>query len=412
MVNIFKNNYHKITYFLLYISLILGFIFNENVTNGPFKDLQYTLKQVKIFTNDFLYSFLNYDKIEFPNRLSPVYISLLTLLKKIFIDLDILRFFLLHILILSQLYFYKCLKEINFFKFNFDKKILFIISTSIFLSPNFRANVIWIESSMFGLLFFLVSLYYFLKNYNSFKNKNVYFNIFFLAIAAYLRPSYCLFAIYFTYIYFFKFNNHINILKILSLNIILALPAFYYVFILDIFFIDFGGLSSNYYDKVAIISSIFIFHAFSFFFLMKEKISFRKINIIISVIFTSIIILNFDYNLSYAGGGIFLHLSNFLFNNNFLFFFLLPFFFYFIIFILEQNFKNNLVIILIIFLITPQYHLFHKYYDPLIYIICFTLLDFKFEIKNSNKFKFIFMYFGIIVFHYVTSFVNTYYLKF
>ena len=82
MVNIFKNNYHKITYFLLYISLILGFIFNENVTNGPFKDLQYTLKQVKIFTNDFLYSFLNYDKIEFPNRLSPVYISLLTLLKK------------------------------------------------------------------------------------------------------------------------------------------------------------------------------------------------------------------------------------------------------------------------------------------------------------------------------------------
>ena len=53
MLKTFKNNYHRITYFLLYISLIVGFIFNENVTNGPYKDLQYTLKQVEIFSNDF-----------------------------------------------------------------------------------------------------------------------------------------------------------------------------------------------------------------------------------------------------------------------------------------------------------------------------------------------------------------------
>ena len=53
MLKTFKNNYHRITYFLLYISLIVGFIFNENVTNGPYKDLQYTLKQVEIFSNEF-----------------------------------------------------------------------------------------------------------------------------------------------------------------------------------------------------------------------------------------------------------------------------------------------------------------------------------------------------------------------
>ena len=81
MLKTFKNNYHRITYFLLYISLIVGFIFNENVTNGPYKDLQYTLKQVEIFSNEFWSSFINYDKIEYPNRLSPIYIAVLTLFK-------------------------------------------------------------------------------------------------------------------------------------------------------------------------------------------------------------------------------------------------------------------------------------------------------------------------------------------
>ena len=271
MLKTFKNNYHRITYFLLYISLIVGFIFNENVTNGPYKDLQYTLKQVEIFSNEFWSSFINYDKIEYPNRLSPIYIAVLTLFKKVFIDLDLIRLIFLHIFILTQYYFYKCLKIINFKNFKIDKKILLLLSCSIFLSPNFRANVIWIESSMFGLLFFFSFFILFLKNYKFFKRKNVYLNIIFLAISAYLRPSYCLFAIYFTYIYFFEFRDKINIHKILLLNFFLAFPAFYYVFILDVFFISFGGLNYNYFNKFGIIASIFIFHSIPFLIFKKKR---------------------------------------------------------------------------------------------------------------------------------------------
>ena len=85
MNNFFKNNYHILTYILLYSSLIIAFYFNENVAGGAKLDLQYTLKQVQLFEANFVYSFLNYDNIEFPNRLSPIYISILVIFKKIFV---------------------------------------------------------------------------------------------------------------------------------------------------------------------------------------------------------------------------------------------------------------------------------------------------------------------------------------
>ena len=267
MNNFFKYNYHILTYILLYSSLIIGFYFNENVAGGAKFDLQYTLKQVKLFEENFLYSFLNYDDIEFPNRLSPIYISILLIFKKIFINFDFVRFILMHIVLLSQFFFYKSLKIIYCNKFSLDKKILFTLSCIIFISPSFRSNIIWVESSMIGLFFFVIGLYYFLKNFKSFESKNVYLNILFIAIAAYIRPSYCLFAIYFFYAYCTIFRKNISINSVIFANFILAFPAFYYVFILDIFFIGFGGLSNNYFNKIAIISSIIFFHSIPFFYL-------------------------------------------------------------------------------------------------------------------------------------------------
>ena len=111
MKKIFKNNYHILTYVLLYSSIIIAFYFDENVTGGAKNDFQYILKQIAILEENFLYSFLNYDEIQHHNRLSPVYITLLLIFKKIFISLEFARIVLIHILILSQFYFYKCLYE-------------------------------------------------------------------------------------------------------------------------------------------------------------------------------------------------------------------------------------------------------------------------------------------------------------
>jgi len=421
MNNFLKNNYHILTYLILYSSLILAFYFDENVSGGPKYDFSYALKQVAIFEENFLYSFLNYDTIEHPNRLSPIYIALLLLIKKIFFTMDLARFVFLHFLILSQLYFYKCLKVVFQNKLSLDKKILFFLSCIIFISPSFRANVIWVESSMFGLLFFLIGLYYFLKNIEKFKLKNIYLNIFFIAIASYIRPSYCLFAIYFFYYYFSFLRNKISIYKIILFNIILAFPAFYYVFVLDIFFIKWhigSQLSEsnlNYFNKIAIILSIIIFHSIPFLLYKKfflESLSKKKLLIFFSLIGSGILILNFDYNMNNAGGGIFLHISNFLMGNNYLFYFILPFFVFFTLNILKIKLINNLIVILILLLITPQYHIFHKYYDPLAFILCLTIINFNLSKKFFTKKRFITISYLLFISHYLISFVNSYYIKF
>ena len=421
MNKFFKNNYHILTYVLLYSSLIIAFYFDENASGGAKYDLQYTLKQVAIFDESFLYSFLNYDVIEYPNRLSPIYIAVVLLFKKIFVSLEIARFVLLHILILSQFYFYKCLKLIYQNKFSLDKKILFFLSCVIFISASFRSNVIWIESSMFGILFFLIGQYYFLKNLKQFKTKNIYLNIFFIAAASYIRPSYCLFAIYYFYFCFMFYRNKISIFNSLLLNVILAFPAFYYLFILDIFFIkwhlgsELAESNLNYYNKIAIIGSIIIFHSIPFLYYKKfflNTFNKSKILIFFSVVISCILIFYFDYNMDNSGGGIFLHISNFLIGNNYLFYLMLPFFIFFILNILKLNLSNNLIVIFILLLITPQYHIFHKYYDPLIFILCLTMINFNLNENFFTKKRFISIAYLLFFTHYLITFVNTYYISF
>ena len=420
MNKFFKNNYHILTYVLLYSSLIIAFYLGENVSGGAKYDFRYILLQVEIFDENFLYSFLNYDTIEHPNRLSPIYVMIVLLFKKIFFSLDIARFALLHILILSQFYFYKCLKLFYLTKFSIDKKKLFFLSCIIFVSPSFRSNVIWIESSMIGLLLFLIGHYYFLKNFKQFKLRNVYLNIFFIAIASYIRPSYCVFAIYFFYLYFAFFRNKISIYYVILFNILLAFPAFYYVFVLDIFFIGWhiGSTleeSPNYFDKIAIIGSIIIFHSIPFLYYKNffiNKLFKKKLMIFLSFAISSILIFYFNYNMNSAGGGIFLHISNFLIGNNFLFYLLLPFFIFFILNILKIKLSNNLIVILVLFLITPQYHIFHKYYDPLVFILCLTMINFDLKKDFFTKTKYISSAYLLFFTHYLISFANFYYINF
>ena len=414
-----KHNYHILTYILLYSSLIIAFFLGESVSLGPKNDLLYTLKQIETFDKNFLYSFFNYDTIEYPNRLSPIYITILLIFKKLFYSLEFARFVLLHILILSQIYFYKCLKTIFLKKFSLDKKILFFLSCVIFISPSFRANVIWVESSMMGLLFFLIGLYYFLKNLKKLKLKNIYLNILFIAIASYIRPSYCLFAIYFFYYYFVFYRNQISIYRIVLVNCILAFPAFYYVFILDIYFIQFGTEASlldvNYFNKISIISSIIIFHLFPFLYFKSfflRKFNDKKLSIFISILVSTLLIYFFNYDLYWGGGGFFLHLSNFLGNNNYLFYFLIPIFIFFFLNIIKINFSNNIVVLLVLFLLTPQYQIFHKYYDPLVFILFLTIVDFDLTRKFFTQKKFIFSVYFIFLSHYLISFINSYYIKF
>ena len=407
-----KNNSQILSFIILYSTVIFGFYLDENITSGPKLDFYHMLKQVSEFENNFLGTLLNYDQIEHHTRISPIFVLIIFFFKKVFTDMDILRFFFLNILILNQFFFYLCLREL-YSKFISTKK-LFLISLVIFISPSFRANIIWPESAMLGLLFFLIGLYFFLKNTNQFNTKNVVLNILFVALASYIRPSYCLFAIYFFLDLLIKKKNIKIILLSISLNVLLSLPAIYYVFFLKIFFITSGGLSFNYFNKIGIILSIIFFHLFPFLIYKQFNLNFLKNTkiILVSLIVSIFIILNFDYRLDYSGGGILLHFSNFIFDNNFLFYFFVPILIFLTIELVNKNKLNNFIIILILLLITPQYHIFHKYYDPLVIVLAFTLIDFKSKHLIYGQNKFIYALYIWNITYFLVNFANKLYIKF
>ena len=118
------------------------------------------------------------------------------------------------------------------------------------------------------------------------------------------------------------------------------------------------------------------------------------------------IIKNFDYDLNLAGGGIVLHASNFLVGNNILLFLSYPIFMFFLIKI--SIFKNyrNLILILILLMMTPQYHIFHKYYDPLVIILCFTILNLGIRSDFFREKRYILFLYTFYTFYYLTHFAN------
>ena len=416
-----KKNYHITTFILLYFSIILGFILGENTTLGPKYDFFYALKQLEFFEQDFKFTFFNYDKIESPTRISPIFILTIFTLKKIFINLDLVRFFLLNIILLNQILFYQSLKLIFYKKIGINKKLLFLLSCIIFLSPSFRANAIWPESAMLGLLFFNISLYFFLK-FNENRNRILFLslNIFFLAIAAYIRPSFAIFSIFFLFYVTFYIKNFKNIIFTIVLNLTLAAPAFYYLFILKIFFISSGvaenELDFNYLAKMPVILSIIIFHAipilyYKNFFLKNIIIKENFYIIFFSAIIAIILIINFNYRIDFTGGGFFLHLSNFLFKNNYLFLAMIGFFVFFSLKLIKIDLKQNLLLFIILILMVPQFSVYHKYYDPMLIILFFTTFNLGINKSYFSKNNLIFLYIFNFI-YFMLTFVNSYYIKF
>ena len=148
-----KKNFHILFNLLLILSIYIGFFFDENLTQGPQLDFEHALKQVKAFEENFKYTFLNYDKIENSTRISPVFTSTIYLINKFTDNIDITRFILLNLILLCQYVLFRCLKNSNLNLLFSDNQLL-LISSIIYISPSFRANAIWPESSMLGLLFF------------------------------------------------------------------------------------------------------------------------------------------------------------------------------------------------------------------------------------------------------------------
>ena len=389
----------KILIFLLYTSLLIGFYFGENLNHGSYLDWVNAYNPViESFSKDFKNTFLSYDS--FGQRHSPIYIIFLSFLYKFGLSFDFIRLIHLHISLSLIVIFYNCLK----LKFkDTNRTILKILALSIFLSPSFRSLAIWPDSRIPGLIFFTLSIYFFLKFLLSpkYEKKFAWLSLITIIISSYISPNFSLFFIFFIY-YFFQKLKFKNFFLLILFSFAASLPMIYYIFSLDINFIAAGrtpgldmeatSLNLNISNKLLIISSIIFFHLIPILFFLinyKKMILFFKKNLVfISIIFL-ILVYFFNYQLSFTGGGVFFQLSQFLFNNNFLFF-IISFLSFFTIIYLSSLHKDNFTLIFLLILSNIQNTIYHKYYEPLFLIIVFILfnnLDYKnFFSKKRNLF--------------------------
>ncbi len=385
------NLYKHLTFFIfLYIILIIGFALNEDSTGGAFKDYLNQKRISEDFSLNFIATFLNFD--EYATRHSPILIIFLSFFEKLNFGDNLIRLIHLHLCILLPILFFSILRK----KYEVYKiENLFLLVGLIFLSPTFRSLSIWPDSKILGLIFFCVSIFFYLRFEKDKKFINCLFNIIFCAISAYVSPNYAVFAIFYFYKFYLFYKNYTNqILLIILTNITLSLPAFFYIFALDVNFLtksavigsqNEGVLFVNFFNNFLLTSTIIFFYLFPFIFTriikLTNLIDFKLI--IISLFLCIISIYFFDYKFEYTGGGIFFKFSNFFLGNNILFFIVSFISIYMIIKLCDHRF-HNLLLIFLIFLSNPQISVYHKYYDPFLLITIFTLFNLNVNLSQLN----------------------------
>ena len=297
---------------------------------------------------------------------------------------------------------------------NIQEDYLFYLSILIFLSPYFRSSAVWLTTDNLALLFFLLSINFFLEI--KYSNKNIFrkslYCFLFLILASYIRQYYSIFFI----LYFYKIITKQKFFEnfyILLFNFICSIPALLYYFIIskntetsDAF----NYIKIDIFFNFLVFTSLFLFYIIPFLFSLNIKdfiSSLKSKKKDITIIFVAFLLFFFLYNipLHEFGGGVFYKISK-LTNLNFFFFFSLIG-----VLILHTINKNNLTKNLIYFILVisfPKNIIFQKYYDPLLFILILTLFDSKFisEAINKKKLSLLSIY-GYFLFFLI--FCNIYY---
>ena len=391
----------------LYLTLIIGFIYGENLNHGAYSDwVGANREPIKDFSNNFTYTFLNYDS--YGHRHSPIYLILLSLFLDLGFDIGQVRFIHLHLSISLIVIFYQCLRLIFT---NINNNYLFLLSLIIFLSPTFRSLAIWPDTRLPGLIFFVLTIYFFLRFKITNNLRYTWYTCGSLLISSYISPNFSVFFPYF-FFFFLKKVKFKELSFLIIFNFLASLPILYYIFILDVNFLAAGttpglnnesiNFSFNLSDKLMIISSIIFFHLLPTlfmdnFFNQFKIFIFKKFIILIPLVVC--LIYFFNYQLSYTGGGVFFILSNLLFNNHYLFYIGSFFFISFVLYISSLNF-NNFFLLSLLIVSNIQNTIYHKYYEPLIFIMFFTLIKYP-EVENFLKKKNNIFYLYLLSFIYI-----------
>jgi hypothetical protein len=191
-----------------------------------------------------------------------------------------------------------------------------------------------------------------------------------------------------------------------------------YLFILDINFlikpVDGDATNTlvrlNPSNKILIISSLVLFYltpiitSINF---KKKFLEFFQIKYLLYVLLLSIVLLLFfNYQINFTGGGIIFKLSYILFDNLYLF----SIFSVISLIIIVTFFKlntNNILLFIVLIISNPQLTIYHKYYDPLLLLLFLLSFDFKFNLTEYLNKKLL-----IYIYLFYTLFLGANFLRF
>ena len=410
-MNYFLKNKYFLVFVLFYFSIVISFFFGEDSLGGAKHDYTYHLKFVELFRENSLVDGLKkFSKSDYEARNSPIFYIVFSYLNA-FISLEKLRILNSLISIFIAFGFFKCL-ELKFK--NQSKVVLTLISCVIFLSPTVRSLSIWPYPLLWGIFFFIISIFYYLKFLEADlirdKFKFSFYCTLFIIIAAYLHPPLAFFNIFYIY-YFYKSLNKLNIFFLILTNIIFLIPVTLFVVENGIlFFHKVEGENVDIYTTLNISNKIIIVTTIIFYFLFPilnpiellkdiiKKMNFFRLSLFFLLTFFLSFFFNYDFTEIHGGG--FIHKASYLIFGNYIFLFFISIIVFFTIF--ENKLINYLIYLLIIFT-NIQYTIYNKYYDIIILIIFFLLSEINLEKRFFKQKNNLFYLYSIYLFYYLIT---------
>ena len=372
MINFFSNYKDKIIFVLSIFLLFLSFYLNEDGSGGGARgDFEVTYGFILALQENLLADPKDWTLVH-----TPLHFIILSFVTRLISNTDLLRlFFCIFSLSLPIIFFSSILisKIENVLRSN-----VLILSSIILFIPSFRYTSIWANNLITSLFFFLLSIYFFKKweeNKKNFIDKNSLFQIIFLVLATYTRQYFAVFFIYFLFRYFLIFDFK-EFIKIFLLCILSSLPVFYYTYLFpELLTGQHISLKAINYFLLGNLSimSITIFPIVMIN-LIYGNIEFKKTILPIIVSFIAILILSLNFEpVSWKGGGVNFMISQKLFNSSL--------YFYFTSFITLSSFiyiflekKENFIILIILTFMFFSMQVYQRYYEPMFFIIFFTLI--------------------------------------
>ena len=404
MKKFIKNNVISILLSTISIfSLFIGFVFNEDLSTGGAQwDFNLTWPII-----------INYTDFNFTTDITrhmPLHYVLMSLLNGVLNNQNFIRILYLFLSFLFPLFLYLNLTKI----YNHKKDILIIFSSSFLLIPLFRASAIWPNAHLTAIIFFLIGNYFYLKS----KEKNIFIykiiNLLFLSFAIYCIQTYLLLFLFYLYKYFSS-EKLKDFIKLFVFSALLSLPGFLFI-ILNPRIVGFGDIITRdlYYTLSSNFSIIFFF--FIFLLLNKKNLkiiineikNFKNLEIFIIILITFFVFYFqefFALDPRLRGGGFFYKLSYLILSNNLIFITsaLLGLIVSYIVIKYEQNFFYA---ILIINLMSLNFIVYQKYFEPL-FLIMIAILFKNFLINNIlSNLKNVLFFYILIFFYFVIAYIN------